>query len=151
MDVYSSVTYDDQLPERTHIPLLTVDEIKAILKHLRDAFNPPVRGTRVVGHQRIFPSPSDGSLESMDHLKHMQAGAKCPQPFSRKLACDWLTALISHLQRGFSKGGENIEALRQSLMRRQPYSPSSRELPPLGNSPALSLSATPHPHSSTSK
>ena len=110
MNVYSSVTYDDRLPERTHIPLLTVDEIKTILTHLRDTFKPPVRGTRVVGHQKIFPPPSDGGLEPMDHLQPMQAGAKCPQPFSRKLACDWLTALISHLQRRFLKGGENIEA-----------------------------------------
>jgi predicted nicotinamide N-methyase len=110
MDTYSSVTYDDQLPERTHIPLLTVDQIKAILTRLRDTYNPPVRGTRVVSRRRIFPPPSGYSLGSTAHLQPAGVDAKHLQPFSRKLACDWLTALISYLQKRLSKGGENLES-----------------------------------------
>ena len=106
--VYSSVTYDDQLPERTHIPLLAFDEIKAIITHLRDTYNPPVRGTRLVGRRKIFPAP-DSALELPDHLQPLP-DPKHPQPLSRKLACDWLTSLISHLQKRLSGGAEDTEA-----------------------------------------
>ena len=109
MGIYSSVTYNDQLPERMHIPLLTVDEIKTILSHLRDTYNPPVRGTRVVDCRRIFPPPSDDALESAVHLQPLLSGDTHPQLPNRKLACDWLTALISHLQKRLSKGGETLE------------------------------------------
>jgi len=115
MAAYSSVTYSDQLPERTHIPLLTVDEIKGILTHLRDAYNPPVRGTRVVSHRKIFPPPSDDGLESTIHLRPQLPDTKHPQRFSRKNACDWLTTLISHLQKCFSRGGDDLEALETLL------------------------------------
>jgi len=112
---HSSVTYSDQLPERTHIPLLTVDEIKGILTHLRDTYNSPVRGTRVVSHRKIFPPPSDDDSDSMVHLRHPLPDTKYPQPFSRKLACDWLTALIPHLQKRLLKGGDDLEALETLL------------------------------------
>ncbi|KAF9648344.1 hypothetical protein BDM02DRAFT_3115517 [Thelephora ganbajun] len=110
MVTYSSVTYNDQLPERTHIPLLTVDEVKGILVHLQEAYNPPVRGTRTISHREIFPPSSDNSLESTDHFQPSLAGANHPQSFSRKPACDWLTALISHLQKRLLKGGDDLEA-----------------------------------------
>ena len=108
---YSSVKYSDQLPERTHIPLLTVGEIKGILTHLRDAYNPPVRGTRVVSHRKIFPPPSDDGLEPTVHFRPPLPDSKYPQQFSRKNACDWLTTLIPHLQKRLSKGGDDVEAL----------------------------------------
>jgi predicted nicotinamide N-methyase len=110
MVIYSSVTYNDQLPERTHLPLLTIDEIKAILTHLWEAYNPPVRGTRIVSHRKIFPPPQDNSLGSAIHLRPPLPQAKRPQPSSRKPACDWLTALISHLQKRLLKGGDDLEA-----------------------------------------
>lgn len=110
MVIYSSVTYDDQLPERTHIPLLTVDEIKGILTHLRDMYNPPVRGTRIVSRRKIFPPPSGNGAESTAHPQPPLQDAKRPQPLSRKLACDWLTALISYLQKYLLKGGDDLEA-----------------------------------------
>ena len=115
MATYSSVTYNDQLPERTHIPLLTVDEIKGILTHLRDTYNPPVRGTRVVSHRRVFPPSPGDSLGSTIRLQPPIPDAKSPQPFSRKLTCDWLTTLISHLQKRISKGGDDLEALEALL------------------------------------
>jgi hypothetical protein len=112
---YHSVTYSDQLPERIHIPLLAVDEIKGILTHLRDKYNPPVRGTRVVSHWKIFPPPSDDDLEPTVQLRPSPPDTEHPQPFSRKLACDWLTTLISHLQKRLSKGGGDAEAFETLL------------------------------------
>ena len=109
MVVYSSVTYHDQLPERTHIPLLAVDEIKAIITRLRDTYNPPVRGTRVVGRRNIFPPSSGSALESAVHPQPLP-DANNPHPFNQKHACDWLTALISHLQKRLSGDGEDSEA-----------------------------------------
>ena len=115
MVIYSSVTYNDQLPERTQIPLLGLDEIKAIVTYLREACNPPVRGTRVISHRRIFPSPLENSSESTARSQLPPAAAEHTQPFSRKLACDWLTTLISYLQKSLSKGGENLEAYETLL------------------------------------
>jgi len=109
MVVYSSVTYDDQLPERTYIPFLAADEIKAIITHLRDTYNPPVRGTRVTSRRNIFPPSSDCALESPVHSRP-QPDAKNPHPLSQKLACDWLTALISNLQKRLSGDGKDPEA-----------------------------------------
>ena len=113
MAAYSSVTYNDQLPERTQISLLAVDEIKGILIHLRDTHNPPVRGTRIVSHRKIFPSPPANSFGSTVHPPLSEA--RPPQPLSRKLTCDWLTALISHLQKRLSNGGDVLEALETLL------------------------------------
>jgi len=115
MVIYSSITYNDQLPERTHIPLLAIDEIKGILTHLRDTHNPPVRGTRIVSHRRVFPSPSPNGLESMDHFQAPLFEARPPQPFNRKLTCDWLTALIAHIQKRLSNDGDDLEALEMLL------------------------------------
>jgi len=106
--VYSSVAYDDQLPERSHVPLLAVDEIKAIITHIRGTYNPPVRGTRVVERRNTFPPSSGSALESGVHSQ-LLPDAKNPHPFSKKLACDWLTALISHLQKRFSGDGGDPE------------------------------------------
>lgn len=112
MLIYPSTTYDDKLPERTLIPLLTLDEVKAILAHLRDTHNPPVRGTRVVSHHKIFPSlqehTSGLTLHSLNEPEHSQS-------FDRKSTCDWLTVLISHLQKHLSKGGDDLEA-HESLL-----------------------------------
>jgi len=110
MAIYSSVTYNDQLPERTHIPLLTVDEIKGILTHLRDMYNPPVRGTRVVSRRKIFPPLSGNSTEPTVRSRPPPPETKHAQPLSRKLACDRLTALISYLQKCLLKGGDDLEA-----------------------------------------
>ena len=99
-----------QLPERTRVPLLTAGEIKTILAYLRNTYNPPVRGTRVVSRRRIFPPPPDEGLESVAHSQSPLDSDEQPQPFSRKLACDWLTALISHLQKHLSKGDGTSEA-----------------------------------------
>ena len=114
MVAYSSVTYDDWLPERTHIPLLPVNEIKAIITHLRDTYNPPVRGTRVISHRNIFPPSSGCALEQAVHSQ-LLPDANDPHPFSKKLACNWLTSLISHLQRCLSGDGEDTEA-HESLL-----------------------------------
>lgn len=110
MVIYSSVTYDDQLPERTHLPFLTVDEIESVLAHLRETYNPPVRGTRIVNCRKIFPSlPEPGSgltvqiRPPLDEINHLQQS-------NRKLACGWLTVLISHLQKCLPKGGNDLEA-----------------------------------------
>lgn len=110
MVIYSSVTYDDKLPERTHIPLLTVDEIKAVLTHLRETYNPPVRGTRLVSHRKIFPSPPEHKSGLTVHPQPPLHEVKHPEPFRRKPACDWLTVLISHLHKHPLKGGDDLEA-----------------------------------------
>lgn len=110
MVIYSSLTYDDQLPERTHIPLLTIDEIKAVLTRLRETYNPPVRGTRVVGYRKIFPSLPEHASGLTVHLKLPPHEAKHLQPPNRKLTCDWLTVLISHLQKYLERGGDELEA-----------------------------------------
>ena len=104
----SPLTYDGQLPERTHIPRLTMDEIKEILTHLRETYNPPVRGTRIVGHRRAYPPPTENTSGPRVYLQPPTA-AGCSRSFSRKPACDWLTALISHLQKCISNGGEGLE------------------------------------------
>jgi len=114
MGVYSSVTDDDQLPDRTRIPLLAGDEIKAIITHLRDTYNPPIRGTRVIGRRNIFPPSSGSALESGVHSQ-LLLNAKNPHAFSQKIACDWLTALISHLQKRLSGDGEGPDA-HESLL-----------------------------------
>lgn len=113
MAIHSSATYDDQLPERTSISLLTVDQIKAVLTHLRETYNPPVRGTRIVSCRRTFPSLPEHSTGSTVHLPpqlhdHLQQ-------FSRKSACGWLIVLISHLQKCLSEGGDDLEA-RETLL-----------------------------------
>lgn len=113
MTTYSAVTYDDQLPERTSIPLLTVDEIEATLTHLRETYNPPVRGTRIVSLRRTFPSSAENKSGSMINFQPTVVGRS--QPLSRKPACEWLTALISHLPKCISKGGEHLEA-REGLL-----------------------------------
>ena len=115
MVIYSSLTYDDQLPERTHIPLLAVDEIRAVLTHLREKYNPPVRGTRVISHKNNFPSLPEPSSGLTVHSKPPPNEAEHPQPFSRKPACDWLTVLISHLQKYISKGAGDLE-VREMLL-----------------------------------
>ena len=115
MAVYSSVTYNDQLPERTHIPLLAVDEISGILTHLRDMHNPPIRGTRVISHRKIFLPPLTDNLEPTVYLQLPSLDTKNPQPLSRKLVCNWLTALISHLQKRLLEDGGDPEALETLL------------------------------------
>ena len=112
---YSSITYRDQLPERTHIPILTVDEIKRILTRLRHTYNPPIRGTRIVSHRKIFPPPSGDNSEPTVHLRPPPPDTKHSQRFSRKLACDWLTTLISHLQKRLFEGGDDLETLETLL------------------------------------
>lgn len=115
MAICSSVTYNDQFPERTHIPLLTVDEIKAVLTQLRDTHYPLVRGTGVISHRRVFPLPSDGDLGSAYQLQPPPLDVEHQQPPDRKLACDWLTALISHLQRRLSRVINDLEPLEALL------------------------------------
>ena len=115
MVTYSSVTYDDQLPERTHIPFLTVEEIKAVLAHLRETRNPPVRGTRVISYRKIFPSLPQSTWGLTVYLQPPLQEAKLLQPSSRKPACDWLTVLISHLQKYLLKDGDDLEA-RETLI-----------------------------------
>jgi len=115
MATYSSVTYDDRLPERTHIPLLASDEIRVILIHLRDTYNPPVRGTRIVTHRKILLPPTDDMSASTVELRHPLAGVGESNPLDRKLVCDWLTSLISALQKHLSKGGDDSDA-REALL-----------------------------------
>lgn len=115
MVICSSVAHNDRFPERTRIPLLTVDEIKGSLTQLRDTYNPLVRGTRVITHRRVFPSPSGDDLESAIHLQSSPPDVEHQQSSSRKLACDWLTALISHLQKPLSKAVNDLETFEALL------------------------------------
>ena len=98
---------DDQLPQPTY---MTVEEIKAALTHLRETYNPPVRGTRVVCHQKIFPSTVENSLEPNIRLALEPLEAGGIQLLNRKPVCDWLTALISHLQKWTLEGRKDFEA-----------------------------------------
>jgi predicted nicotinamide N-methyase len=116
MVIGSSVTYNNPFLERTRIPLLTVDEIKGVVTQLRDTYYPPVRGTRVISHQRVFPPSSDDDLGPMVHLQPPQPDVEHQQPPNgRKLACDWLTALISHIQKRLSGAGDDLETLEALL------------------------------------
>ena len=115
MAIFSSVTYNDQFPERTHIPLLTVDEIKGVLTQLRDTHYPPVRGTRVISLRRVFPLPSGDDLGLTVHPPPPPPNVEHRQSANRKLACDWLTALISHLQKRLSRAVNDLETLEALL------------------------------------
>ena len=98
-----------------HIQFLTLDEIGGILSNLRKTYDPPVRGTRIVSYRKIFPPLQENGLESVTHLQPPSYRAVHLPPFRKESVCNWLTALISHLQRCLSKGGDDLEA-REGLI-----------------------------------
>jgi predicted nicotinamide N-methyase len=87
-----------QLPPVKKIALLPLSGLKESLSYLRQIYSPPVRGSRLISRQKLFPPSQSRSPIAVplteespwDHIRH--------DKFERSHAIRWLTSLISQLQ-----------------------------------------------------